>query len=82
MRCAAATEQCKWGVHGSRPMRVPCADRGSSDSRVLSVCTPAAAVLKVDRNANFGKLQAGYLFPEVTRDGDRMHACAGTGCGR
>lgn len=24
-----------------------------------------AAVLKVDRNANFGKLQAGYLFPEV-----------------
>jgi hypothetical protein len=24
-----------------------------------------AAVLKVDRNENFGKLQAGYLFPEV-----------------
>lgn len=24
-----------------------------------------AAVLKVNRNENFGKLQAGYLFPEV-----------------
>lgn len=24
-----------------------------------------AAVLKVSRNANFGKLQAGYLFPEA-----------------
>lgn len=35
-----------------------------------SVCSEAHKT-KVSRNANMGKLQAGYLFPEVC---DGMHA--------
>ncbi|GIL82212.1 hypothetical protein Vretifemale_11131, partial [Volvox reticuliferus] len=47
------------------PMRAACGRRAVS---IIAMAAPGkAGILNVNRNENFGKLRAGYLFPEIAR---------------
>ena len=62
---AAATSTNAIKQRGRRRRRRSAGGRKASGVRASA--TPAATTTRVSRNASFGRLQAGYLFPEIAR---------------